>query len=189
MKKSGIIHFRKKGPRSDFQFQINSNILQYNTDYKYLGVIFHEKMNFQNNADTLSKAGGRALGGMISKIRPYKEIGISTFEKLFLNCVAPVLDYCSEVWGLQNYHSIEMVQNRALRFYLGVHRFTPLPALHGEFGWKLSYYRHYINAVRLWNRSLTMEDNRITKRVFFCDTLIKLVYLDGHRALNHYLNL
>lgn len=83
MKKSGIIHFRKKGPRSDFHFQINSNILQYKTHYKYLGVIFHEKMNFQNNADTLSKAGGRALGGMISKIRPYKEIGISTFENCF----------------------------------------------------------------------------------------------------------
>lgn len=79
MKKSAIIHFRKKGSRSDFQFKINSNILQYNTDYIYFGVIFHEKLNFQNNADILSKAGGRALGGMVSKIRPYKEKGISTF--------------------------------------------------------------------------------------------------------------
>ena len=145
---------------------MNEEVLQYEQDYKYLGIIFHEKLNFQYNADTLSKAGGRALGGMISKIRPYKDIGISTFEKMFLNCVAPVLDYCSEVWGLRNYHSIEMVQDRALRYYLGVHRFIPLPALHGEFGWKLPYHRHCINAARYWNRLLLMDDNRITKHMF-----------------------
>lgn len=45
---------------------------------------------------------------MVSKIRPYREIGISTFEKKFLNCVAPwILDYCSEVLGLQNFDSIK----------------------------------------------------------------------------------
>lgn len=45
---------------------------------------------------------------MVSKIRPYREIGISTFEKKFLNCVVPwILDYCSEVLGLQNFDSIK----------------------------------------------------------------------------------
>ena len=81
--KSAVVHFRKRGSRSDFQFKLNDNILQYSLDYKYLGVIFHEKLSFQNNADTLSKAGGRAFGGMVSKICPYKDIGISTFEKTF----------------------------------------------------------------------------------------------------------
>lgn len=99
-----------------------------------------------------------------------------------VNCVAPVLDYCNEVWGLQNYHSIELVQNRALRFNLGAHRFTPLPALHGEFGQKLSHRRHYMNSVRLWNRQLKKEDERITNGVFLWD-------LNKSRALNHHLNL
>lgn len=40
------------------------------------------------------------------------------FQMLFLNGVGPILDYCSEVWVLRNHHSIEMVQNRALRYYL-----------------------------------------------------------------------
>lgn len=59
-----------------------------------------------------------------------------------------------------------MVQNSALRYYLRVHRVTPTQALHGEFGWKLPFHRHCINAVRYLNRLLTMEDNRITKHVF-----------------------
>ena len=62
-----------------------------------------------------------------------------------------------------------MVQNRALRYYLGVHRFTPLPALHGEFGWSLPHHRHCVNAVRYWKRLLSMDDNRINKIVFFWD--------------------
>ena len=51
-------------------FKLNKNILQYteySEEYKYLGVIFQEKINFHKNADTLSKAGGRALGGMVSR--------------------------------------------------------------------------------------------------------------------------
>ena len=40
MKKSAVVHFRKKGHRSDFMFKLNKNILQYSEEYKYLGVIF-----------------------------------------------------------------------------------------------------------------------------------------------------
>ena len=101
-----------------------------------------------------------------SKNRYYKEIGISTLKKLFLNCVAPVLDYCSEIWGLRNYHCIDMVQNRALRYYLSVHRFTPLLALHGELGWCPIDHRHCMNAVRYWNRLMSMDDNRTSPRLF-----------------------
>ena len=52
---------------SDFMFKLNKNILQYSEGYKYLGVIFHEKMNFHKNADTVSnaEAGGQALGTML----------------------------------------------------------------------------------------------------------------------------
>ena len=57
MKKSAVVHFRKKGHRSDFMFKLNKNILQYSEEYTYLGVIFQENINFHKNADTLSKAG------------------------------------------------------------------------------------------------------------------------------------
>lgn len=32
----------------------------------------------------------------------------------------------SGVWGYKKHHCIEIVQNRALRYFLGVHRITPL---------------------------------------------------------------
>lgn len=73
---------------------------------------------------------------MVSKIRPYREIGISTFEKKFLNCVVPwILDYCSEVLGLQNFDSIKTAS--FVLTWAFTCRFTTLPALNGELDGRL----------------------------------------------------
>ena len=65
---------------------MGNNELETVSTYKYLGVIFNEKCTFLNNAENLAKAGGRALGSIISKIHNLKEFGIKTFEKT-LQCV------------------------------------------------------------------------------------------------------
>ena len=53
-----------------------------------------------------------------------KDFGFSTFEKLYESCVVPVLDYGASVWGYKTYTVIDCVQNRAIRYFLGVHRFS-----------------------------------------------------------------
>lgn len=100
-------------------------------------MLFNENRDFKNNAENLSKSGGRALGSLMSKIHSLKDIGFTTFEKLFYSCVAPVIDYCSGVWGYQNFHSLDQVQDRAARYFLGTHRLAPLLAVRGETGWAL----------------------------------------------------
>lgn len=72
---------------------------------------------------------------MIFKIHNYKGVGLNTYEKLFHSYVVPVLDYCSGVWGFKTYHSIEIVQNRAIRYFLGLHRCAPAITLNSEVGW------------------------------------------------------
>lgn len=125
--KSNIMHFRKRNiPRSKFNFRIGNEELQYVHQYRYLDVIFYEKMDFNTTAEVLGKSGGRALGAMISKIHNYKDVGFNTYEKLFHSCVVPILDYCSGVWGFKTYHSIEIVQNRVIRYILL--RFTHIRA-------------------------------------------------------------
>lgn len=42
-------------------------------DYKYLGVIFTYSGNFMENGEKLAKAGGRALGKIISSIHNNKD--------------------------------------------------------------------------------------------------------------------
>ena len=61
-----------------------------------------------------------------------KDFGFSTFEKLYESCDIPVLDYGASVWDYKAYTEIDSVQNRAIRYFLGVHRFTPSLAINGD---------------------------------------------------------
>ena len=165
--KSKSVHFRKGlRNRSDFVFKIGKNTIEIVEQYKYLGVIFQEKSDFSFTADALAKGAGRALGGLISRIHSLKEFGFKTFEKLYYACVFPVLDYGSSVWGYKPYTQIDNIQNRAMRYFLGVHRFTPNMAITGYMGWLPSVYRRWCSMIRLWNRILLFDDTRITKKVF-----------------------
>ena len=55
----------------------------------------------------------------------------STYRTLYNSGVTPILDYCSAIRGYQNFGYIDTVQNRAIRFYLGVHKFAPNLAING----------------------------------------------------------
>ena len=88
---------------------------------------------------------------------------------MFNSCVVPVIDYCSGIWGFKQFNKIDTLQSRAIRYFLGVHRFTPILAINGEMGWTLSIHRRWVNMIRLWNRLISMDDNRLTKCVFNSD--------------------
>ena len=116
--------------------------------HKYLGVIFHEKSEFSQTADALATGGGRALGGIISKLHGLKDFGFKTFEKLYYSCVVPVTYYSSSVWGYKPYAQLDYIQNRAIRYFLGVHRFTPILAIVGDSGLLPSQYRRWLTILR-----------------------------------------
>jgi hypothetical protein len=94
-----------------------------------------------------------------------KDVGFKTYSKLFHSGVTPILDYCSGIWGFNSFKSIDDVQNRAIRYFMGVHRFCPLPAIEGDMGWQTSLVRRHIEIIRLWNRILDMPDTRLPKIV------------------------
>ena len=56
-----------------------------------------------------------------------------------------------------------------ISYFLGVHRFTHILALHGEVGWLPSKIRRWTNMIRYWNRLLLFDDYRITKLSFEMD--------------------
>ncbi|CAG2214528.1 HPSE [Mytilus edulis] len=97
-----------------------------------------------NNGDkccneTLGKAGGRALGGILSKIHNFKDVAFKTFETFFELCV----DYWADV-------KILAVTSRSC---LGLHRFAPVVSLNSEIGW----IRRWISMVRRWNTLVKID--------------------------------
>ena len=155
--------------RSAFDFHLGVDSVEYVQNYKYLGIVLNEFLDFSVTSEALSQAANRALGALNSKVQVLKNIGFESYTKLYNACVTSVLDYCSSVWGFGKHDKCDVVQNRALRFYLGVHRFTPTHAITGDTGWISCRNRRHINMVRYWNRLLAMGEERLTKRVFLWD--------------------
>lgn len=152
-----------------FQFRVGGKVIELVDSYKYLGVTFRSNHDFTMNAELLAKSAGRALGKIIAKMREMKDFGCKTFEKLYNSCVVPIMDYCSGVWGFKKYQSLDNVQHRGIRHYMGVHRFAPILAITGDIGWIPTNQRRWINMIRIWNRVITMDENKITKHVFNTD--------------------
>ena len=149
--------------------QVGNQTVDYVSVYRYLGVHLNEHMDSTITAETLSKAGWRALRAVISKIQSYKDVEFKTYSQLYNSCVVPVLDCCSGVWGFKSFDIIDMIQNWAIRYFMGVHRFTPILANTGDMGWVVSTSRRWANFLRLWNRLVNMHENRLTKKIFSYD--------------------
>ncbi len=170
--KSQVVHYRnapKARTNFDFRLYENGPKLEKVADYKYLGVFLDEYLTFSKTTNVLSTAGGRALGGMINKYKSLNSLGYDTYTKLYHSLVAPITDYGSAVWGFKTYDSIEKVQNRATRFFAGVHKYAPILGHVGDMGWTSNRGRWKINILRLWNRLTMIDNNRLLKKIFMWD--------------------
>ncbi len=170
--KSQIVHYRnapKARTSYDFKLHENGPNLQIVDSYKYLGVYLDEFLTFSHTTEVLATAGGRALGSMINKFRSLADMGHSTYSKLYESLVAPVTDYGSAIWGYKGYKDLDKVQNRAARFFTGVHKFAPIAGYVGDMGWVSNRGRWKLNMLRMWNRLTTLDNSRLTKKIFNWD--------------------
>jgi hypothetical protein len=137
------------------------------TQYKYLGIVINEFIDYNVIAQILADAANRALGSIINKYKKINGLGYYTYTKLFQSAVCPILDYASEVWGYKKFPQIEAIQNKAIRIFLGVHKFVP--AINGDIGWTASWVRRKTNIIRFWNRLMCMNEVRLPKIIFNWD--------------------
>ena len=73
------------------------------------------------------------------------------------------------MWCYKDYSAIDSVQNRSLRYCLGVHRFAPKLAINGDVGWLPAKERRWYNMLCYANRLMNMDDSRICKNIFLWD--------------------
>jgi len=138
--KTQIMHIRKQNQsRSEFVFKLNDGeVLQYASAYKYLGLLLDEHMNASTLTYDLSIRGSKALGSLLAHFYANNGMGFSTFKTLYEVCIAKVCDYSAGVWGYGTFPKLDSVHSRALRCYLGLHRYAPLAALEAEVGFNSS---------------------------------------------------
>ena len=126
--KTKVMHFRNNRiVVTNSIFKYGENMLSIVPNYEYLAIILDEHLNFNDCTQTLSDAAGRALGGIIAKFKTLKNVGYGTFTKLL--GVRPVYEYAAGISGFHKASTIDKEPNRAMRYFLGVHKFAPNAAL------------------------------------------------------------
>lgn len=165
--KSKIMHFRPNSiVKSDFVFHNANAPLETVSHYKYLGVVLNEFLDFHEIAKTVAMSASRALGLIISKSKVFGGFHYSTFTKLYDTCVWPIISYSAPIWGDKSYSCINAVQNRAMRFYLGIGKYTSNAAVLGEMGWKPPIVKQWGSVFRQHFRNIHMNDTRVNKKMF-----------------------
>ena len=68
--KSNVVHYRKRNTEpTRINFYLSNQMVERVKQYKYLGVILHEHVDFGVTAEVFAGAGGRALGSILHKYK------------------------------------------------------------------------------------------------------------------------
>ena len=166
VKKSNVIHFRTPSKqKTNFLFKCGNDTLEMVDRYVYLGLLLTEHLDFEKTVKYVAQSASRALGLLISKCKLAGGLPYNVYTKLFESIVSPVINYGACIWGFKTYSCINAVQNRAMRFFLGVGRYTPVAALHGEMGWEPCIVKQLVCIGRFVVRTSCTYTSRINKRI------------------------
>jgi len=164
--KSNIVHFRKPSvDRTNFIFTCGGATIDTVDSYVYLGVLLTEYLDYSKTAKYVAQSASRALGLVIAKCKSAGGYTFNVFTKLYESIVLPVICYSSCIWGVRNYSCINAVQNRAMRFYLGLGKYAPNDAIIGDMGWTPVYVSQWTTVVRHLVRMSCTTSSRLNKRV------------------------
>ena len=119
----------------------------------------------QCTVNELAKSAGRALGTLISKFSYAGVMTFDVFDKLFKCLVKPVITYGSSIWGISKQPKLEVVKNKAARFFLGVRRNTANLTVLGDMGWTQNHVLQKTAVIRYWNRLCNTDNDRMLYKV------------------------
>ena len=137
------------------------------SSYRYLGITLDEWLTMELAVDQLAKAGSCALWQIIGKTKENYDLGFASFKKLCESCLYPILDYAHGSWGCEgNYHELDQVELRAMHFYCGLPRNTPIVGILREMNWTAGTVRRDIEVIRLYNQLVRMPLTRVNIVVF-----------------------
>ena len=164
--KSNIVHFRNPSvSKTNFEFKCGESVLCIVDRYTYLGLMLSEHLDFELTAKSVAQSASRALGLLLSKCKLAGGLPFNVYTKLYDSVVYPVISYGASIWGYKSYSCINAVHNRAMRFFLGVGKYTPVAVLEREMGWEPSINKQWACIGRHFVRISKTPISRINKRV------------------------
>ena len=124
---------------NNYLFRYGADELETVKSYKYLGLIMSPFGNFNLARQELKKVALKALYKLRKELGNHFRENIKLTMKLFDALIYPILFYASEVWGIDCKGKVEkdpaeLVQNKFLKWLLGVNKYCNNNACRAETG-------------------------------------------------------
>ena len=161
--KTKIVHFRNpRVNRCTYNFNCGKLNIAYSSEYKYLGIWLNEFGDYSFSARELAKSANRALAVIKTKFIQFGGFSLNVYNKLYEALVLPILSYASGIWGVNTHRCINVLQNNACKFYLGLTKRSSNIASRGDMGWLQGDTILKIELFRYWNRIKLKGNNLCT---------------------------
>ena len=103
--KSKVIHFRNAcHPRTEYNFHCGQSHVDIIDQYKYLGGVFTEHLDFMQMSKTVAQSASRALGLLISKDKYFGGMPFECFTQCYNATVQAIIDYSAQYVVLNLFH-------------------------------------------------------------------------------------
>ncbi len=167
IKKSQVVHCRtNRKPRNTTPLYLLGEPMQYVDNYKYLGCWLNEFSNDKKTVEALTAAAGRSYGRIVGLFKKLGDMDYNTFVTLFQSYVLPVANYGAAVWGFKDHQAPRVLQNKISRFYLGTHRFAPVPATALLMDLTCIQLTRWQEIIRYHNRIMSLKPDRLPRIVY-----------------------
>ena len=167
--KTNIVHFRRKlrsRPRSSIIFTFNEEEIQYASQYKYLGLLLNEHLDWNVSLEGIINKENRALALLNHRMRVVGGFHFRTYTLLFNQLVLPIVITNAFILGHKDSVKITSIQHKALRYFLRVGKMCPIAGLIGETGWIPFKALITVNILKFWHRVVTMQTDRLTHQIY-----------------------
>ena len=136
------------------------------TYYSYLGLIFSSRLCWSKCIENHVSKSLRVLNSIRRMLNAIDSLSFSVAVKIFDIKVKPILLYGSEIWGTQYFDTLENVQIKFFKMFLGVGRTTENCFILREIGryplWVDTRYR----AVKYWCKLLQLPMSRYPRKCY-----------------------
>ena len=90
-----------------------------------MGLFLTEFLSYDEMAKAVAKSASRSLGLLIAKCKANGGFNYSTYTRLFDTLVWSVIEHGASIWGTKDFSCINAIKNRAMRYFMGVGKYTP----------------------------------------------------------------
>ena len=155
--------------------------------YNYLGTFFSSRLSYSVMVERLDIKAKRAFMSTWKSTRKFGTMSSTVYFKIFNMQIRPILLYACELWGFQEYESIEKIQLYAIKRFMTVGSRACNSAVLGDCGRFPLYISTQIRCIKYWLKLLHMDDNRYVRKCYnmlmYYDSLGKTNWVTNIRQL------